>query len=158
MSVSVVPNSRLYAIFSFFLFCFIFGGPSGVNAQELESLADDLPITSIFQVEKSSVRKINQYFSTQSITYSDGRSIERMIINGPPTPPPGYEIQRTRVLKPEPQKQLGINTLADVPAYDWVFGCSAVSGAMIAGYYEISLQKPQISAGRFFGELHRVTA
>jgi hypothetical protein len=135
LSVSVVSNSRLYAIFSFFLFCFIFGGPSGVNAQESESVADDLPITSIFQVEKSSVRKINQYFSTQTITYSDGRSIERMIINGPPTPPPGYELKREEAMLSEPENAKALNML-EVPAYDWVFGCSAVSGAMIAGYYD----------------------
>ena len=54
----------------------------------------------------------------------------RTVINGPPTPPPGYEAQRKPVILPGT-----INTLT-VPAFDWVFGCSSVSGAMIAGYYD----------------------
>jgi hypothetical protein len=77
--------------------------------------------------------KINKYFSTQSITYSDGTIIERSIIHGPPKPPPGQ--LRETVSLPEPIPELGINTLT-VPAFTWVFGCSAVSAAMIAGYYD----------------------
>ena len=38
---------------------------------------------------------------------------------------------------PEPNPAMGTNTL-NVPAFRWVFGCSAVSGAMIAGYYDRS--------------------
>jgi hypothetical protein len=30
------------------------------------------------------------------------------------------------------------NKLTEVPAFKWVFGCSAVSGAMVAGYYDRS--------------------
>jgi len=79
------------------------------------------------------LNKINDYFSTQSITYSDGTIIERSIINGPPKPPPGH--LRQTVLLPEPIPEMGINTLS-VPAFKWVFGCSAVSASMIAGYYD----------------------
>jgi uncharacterized repeat protein (TIGR01451 family) len=81
------------------------------------------------------VQQINSYFSTQTITYNDGTTLVRSIINGPPQPPPGYEIEGAAVNLPEPNKEMGINTLT-VPAYTWVFGCSSVSGAMIAGYYD----------------------
>ncbi len=58
-----------------------------------------------------------------------------MIIHGPPAPPPGFEIQRQAVPLPEILSSAGTNILT-VPAYPWVYGCSAVSGAMIAGYYD----------------------
>ncbi|WP_295581281.1 fibronectin type III domain-containing protein [uncultured Lamprocystis sp.] len=62
--------------------------------------------------------------------------IEKHTINGPPTPPPGFGIERLAVYVPEPDdRAAGINILT-VPAFNWVFGCSAVSGAMIAGYYD----------------------
>ena len=79
------------------------------------------------------LKQINEHFSTQSITYSDGTIIERSIIKGPPKPPPGH--LRPTVLLPEPTPEMGINALT-VPAFKWVFGCSAVSAAMIAGYYD----------------------
>ena len=81
------------------------------------------------------LKQINEYFSTQSITYSDGTILERSIINGPPKPPPGH--LRSTVSLPEPIPEMGINTLI-VPAFTWVFGCSAVSAAMIAGYYDLN--------------------
>jgi len=81
------------------------------------------------------LQQINKYFSTQTITYSDGTSLVKEIINGPPTPPPGYELERAAVELPEPNQAMATNTLT-VPAFNWVFGCSSVSGAMIAGYYD----------------------
>jgi hypothetical protein len=86
-------------------------------------------------VTQGPVQKINDYFSTQTMTYSDGTMVDRAIINGPPVPPPGYEFERATVALPEPDPAIGINTLT-VPAFKWVFGCSSVSGAMIAGYYD----------------------
>ena len=61
--------------------------------------------------------------------------LSRSIINGPPVPPQGYELERATVSLPKPNPVMAINTLT-VPAFRWVFGCSAVSGAMIAGYYD----------------------
>lgn len=58
-----------------------------------------------------------------------------IVINGPPTPPGGPGMTRPVVELPEPDPALGVNTLT-VPAYDWSFGCSATSGAMIAAYYD----------------------
>ncbi len=86
-------------------------------------------------VSEGPAQQISKYFSTQTITYSDGTSISRHIINGPPEPPPGYELERSVVKLPAPNKAMGTSTLI-VPAFNWVFGCSSVSGAMIAGYYD----------------------
>jgi hypothetical protein len=77
----------------------------------------------------------NAYYSVSTVTLSDGTLVDQEIINGPSVPPPGFELERQAVSLPEPITVAGINTLT-VPAYDWVFGCSSVSGAMIAAYYD----------------------
>jgi hypothetical protein len=87
-------------------------------------------------VSRGPVQKISTYFSIQETTFNDGVTIERDIISSPPAPPIGYEHERPSVSRPEPNETMGINSLTEVPAFRWVFGCSAVSGAMIAGYYD----------------------
>ena len=52
----------------------------------------------------------------------------------PPTPPVGSE--RIPVVLPEPNPAAGVNVISDVPAFNWSFGCTATSAAMIAGYYD----------------------
>ncbi len=66
---------------------------------------------------------------------SGGSTIGELIVNGPPHPPAGYEAQRAAVDLFTPGQQSAVHSLA-VPAYDWVFGCSSVSGGMIAAYYD----------------------
>jgi hypothetical protein len=56
--------------------------------------------------------------------------IEVLVIDGPPTPPPGYDPTPVEVVPATAVK------LSDVPAFDWSYGCSATSGAMMAGYYD----------------------
>jgi YD repeat-containing protein len=75
-----------------------------------------------------------EYFASKTKTLANGESLDETIIDGSPAPPAGFEIQRTAVDLSGVQA-MGIHTLA-VPAYDWSFGCSATSGAMIAGYYD----------------------
>jgi len=77
----------------------------------------------------------NKYFSVTTETVQNGMDVDKTIINGPPVPPPGFEVQRQAVSLPEPDSSASIKTLT-VPAFNWVFGCSSVSGAMIAGYYD----------------------
>ncbi|WP_162604958.1 choice-of-anchor D domain-containing protein [Geomonas terrae] len=86
-------------------------------------------------VSQGPVKRINPYFSTQATLYSDNSVLERAEINGPPKPPYGYHIRAITPL-PAPTPAAGVNTLPNVPAFQWVFGCSAVSGSMIAGYYD----------------------
>ena len=82
-----------------------------------------------------SVRQVNPYYTVTTSMLPDGNLIEEDNINGPPSPPPGFELDRQAVLPPEPGIAAASLTLT-VPAFDWVFGCSSVSGAMIAGYYD----------------------
>ncbi len=74
-------------------------------------------------------------FSMRTLTTQDGVSLDEYIINGPPHPLPGYEAQRQAAESLGPNLALGSNMLT-VPAFDWYFGCSATSGAMIAAYYD----------------------
>ncbi|PXF56283.1 MAG: hypothetical protein C4B58_14085 [Deltaproteobacteria bacterium] len=74
-----------------------------------------------------------EYFIVETKVLDDGTSIDEVLINGPPTPPVGYE--RTTVELPEPSPEAGVVTLS-VPAYNWSFGCSATSASMIAAFYD----------------------
>ena len=77
----------------------------------------------------------NQYYKTRTIQLKDGSELGETIIDGPPHPPPGYDLEYRAVTLPRTNQLLGIVTL-NVPAYEWFFGCSATSGAMIAAYYD----------------------
>jgi hypothetical protein len=90
---------------------------------------------SVSFADPSSPPSKNKYFSVTTETVQDGRDVDKIIINSPPIPPPGFELQRQAISLPVPDSSAGIKTLS-VPAFNWVFGCSAVSGAMIAGYYD----------------------
>jgi len=61
----------------------------------------------------------------------DGNEIAVIIVPGKPP-----EIKAKVVDVPEPNIQMGINTLTGVPAFDWSYGCSATSAAMLFGYYD----------------------
>ena len=98
----------------------------------LPAHAGDVPEKTL--VAEDSLKKINEYFSAQTLTFSDGASISREIISGPPTPPPGFESERSRAV-PEPSSPADVHKNI-VPAYTWVFGCSAVSASMVAAFYD----------------------
>ena len=92
-------------------------------------------VSSAAHVQDSITLESSEYYTVNAVTLSDGTVVEETIINGPPIPPPGFELERQAVSLPEPDSAAGTNILT-VPAFNWVFGCSAVSGAMIAGYYD----------------------
>ena len=75
-----------------------------------------------------------KYYTVEAACLPNGDAIEKDTINGPSVPPPGFETQRQPVM-PSEVKSASVNMLT-VPAFNWVFGCSAVSGAMIAAYYD----------------------
>ncbi len=77
------------------------------------------------------------YFSVNTLSLPNGAAIDEVTISGPPTPPPGFQLERQAAALPTPDLAAGVNVLT-VPAFNWVFGCSAVSGAMVAGYYDRS--------------------
>ncbi|MDW7755565.1 MAG: fibronectin type III domain-containing protein [Brevefilum sp.] len=78
------------------------------------------------------VEVVNPYYTLEIINLEDGTAIEKATINGPPRPLPEYEASRQASIQPLPSDGI----IASFPSYSWVFGCSAVSGAMIAGYYD----------------------
>ena len=62
----------------------------------------------------------------------DGKWIDEVIVPG--RPPEIYRAQAAII--PEPNVAAGTNTLPNVPAFDWSYGCSATSAAMMFGYYD----------------------
>jgi hypothetical protein len=78
------------------------------------------------------VEVINPYYTVEKITLEDGTTLQKGIINGPPNPLPEYEDERLASIQPLPSR----GTIPSFPSYNWVFGCSAVSGAMIAAHYD----------------------
>lgn len=61
-----------------------------------------------------------------------GNQIEEVIVPG--RPPADHREPVVEV--PITDRERGINVLSNVPAFDWSYGCSATSAAMIAGYYD----------------------
>jgi hypothetical protein len=120
----------LYPLLVVTVFIFISTGnvQSNVYAQENPiNAAGSQPAAT----ETPYVELINPYFSIEHRTLADGTQIEGYIINGPPTPPAGYVHEHSSGIP-----SINAVILPGFPSYDWVFGCSAVSGAMIAAYYD----------------------
>jgi len=63
----------------------------------------------------------------------EGREIAEIIVPGRPP-----EIRAAVATVPEPNPAMGINVVSNVPAFDWCYGCSATSAAMLFGYYDNS--------------------
>lgn len=63
----------------------------------------------------------------------DGNEIDVIIVPGRPP-----EIKAAAIEVPEPHIQMGINALTNVPAFDWSYGCSATSAAMLFGHYDLT--------------------
>jgi hypothetical protein len=77
-----------------------------------------------------------RYYDLEILTLQDGTRLDKLIINGPPKPPPGFEEERRPVDPAALQNVEASNIIAGVPAFDWSMGCTATSAAMIAGYYD----------------------
>lgn len=71
------------------------------------------------------------FHQVETFTAEDGQQIDVITITGRPP-----AIKAMSVTVPEPNKAMGINTLPHVPAFDWSYGCSATSAAMLFGYYD----------------------
>ena len=70
---------------------------------------------------------------TTTATLSDGSEIGVQVIDGPPEPPVEFAAERAASVVTSLDRA---TSLSGFPSYDWVFGCSAVSAAMIAAYYD----------------------
>jgi hypothetical protein len=97
-----------------------------------QDAAMDRPSVEPTTTAKNTIEVISPYLSIEYITLQDGTQLSRYLITGPPQPPPEYQDERAASVK---SIDSGV-ILPDFPSFSWVFGCSAVSGAMIAGYYD----------------------
>jgi hypothetical protein len=97
-----------------------------------ESAADHQPYAQTTPPPTPEFERISPYYAVSQQTQPDGKVLVVDIIGGPPNPPSGNEVQRAASNFTRDDAVL----LPDFPSYNWVFGCSAVSGAMIAGYYD----------------------
>ena len=72
------------------------------------------------------------YEIVEQLNLEDGTEISAHHIISPSVPPNNIQADRAASIMPT----RGAMTLPDFPSYDWVFGCGAVSGAMIAAYQD----------------------
>jgi len=93
-----------------------------------ESIVDEIPP----EYAELGIEVVSTSLATARSTFPDGQEMIGYRINGPPEPPPGYEDERQASILLPPNRGI----IASFPSYNWVFGCSAVSGAMIATYYD----------------------
>jgi len=115
-----------------------------VPGEGLNTLPDGTVITSI--------EEVNPYFTIEHITLADGTALSKGIISGPSQPPAGYEAEREASIQPLSSR----GVISNFPSYNWVFGCSAVSGAMIAAYYDQN-GYPDIYTGPTNGSVMPIT-
>ena len=91
-----------------------------------------LATLSIWAAENTS--SYEQYYQAEEVKVDGGVLLERFTISSPPSPP--LDISRATVSTIDSDQMGNTRTLTATPAFSWSFGCSATSGAMIAGYYD----------------------
>ncbi len=104
----------------------------GVTALSLCIVAGGSPVA---LAQEAVTSEHGAYYTINTVALSNGTLVDEFIIKGLPAPPPGFEVERQAVSLPKSGRAAGIRTLT-VPSFKSVFGCSAVCGAMIAGYYD----------------------
>ena len=115
----------LFCIFTVCLLtCFIFIHPAISD----ESANEKIPLN------QYGIRSTNPYVVDRFID-ENGKTEDRIIVPGPPRPPVGFVQVRVANI-PAPNIAAGTNTLNNVPALQWSFGCAATSAAMMFGYYD----------------------
>ncbi|MFC2063311.1 hypothetical protein ACFLS8_05160, partial [Chloroflexota bacterium] len=86
---------------------------------------------SIFSSASPASAESQNPYLVRTFTDGNGNQIDEIVFPGRPP-----EIKAVTAVVPEPNLQMGINVLSDVPAFDWSYGCSATSAAMLFGYYD----------------------
>ena len=105
--------------------------PEALTFVRADPLVDYLEVLALQEGQTLDTEVVSPYFAIKHITLADGTRISEAIINGPPTPPQG--LSPTQQISGEATL---LGTITSFPSYSWVFGCSAVSGSMIAAYYD----------------------
>ncbi|MEA5078520.1 MAG: C39 family peptidase [Anaerolineaceae bacterium] len=110
------------------------GGDSSLDSSEeaTQQPAGQDAQASLDLITSSQLNVISENYAEREITGLNGIEYVDSVIDGPAHPVAGYEEESTPIdVFPSTAK-----TLSNVPAYSWVMGCSAVSGAMVAGYFD----------------------
>ena len=82
-----------------------------------------------------SMRLENNPYVVRIFTAPDGRRIVEERV--PPSPPPRVLMPTEAVPSPYTVEGVyAVNTVNNVPAFTWCYGCSATSAAMLMGYYD----------------------
>jgi len=105
-----------------FLTCFILIHP----------VISDEPANKEIPFNQYGIRTTNPYVADRFI--ENGKLIDKVIVPSMPHRPEGFAPQVAMV--PEPDIAAGTNTISNVPAMTWCFGCSATSAAMMFGHYD----------------------
>jgi len=99
------------------------------------------------QGQKLSQELLKKYFKVDMIQTKNDVILEKVTISGPEKPPlptpKGIPLQTLQSSssgdegdEPQATSEGTTNILLEVPGFNWSFGCSATSAAMIAGYYD----------------------
>lgn len=75
--------------------------------------------------------RINSQNIVRTFIDENGNKIDEVIVPG--CPPENYRAPIAQLPNPENRNS---NVLSNMPAFNWSFGCSATSAAMMAGYYD----------------------
>ncbi len=81
-------------------------------------------------LQMGEVTVVSPFYSTQEITLSNGMVLTKSIINGPRKP---LSTHTPMTIEAIPQ---AATLVPNFPSFDWVYGCSAVSAAMIAAHQD----------------------
>jgi len=81
--------------------------------------------------QDTNVGKSSNAYLVETFVDEQGRLIDKIIVPGRPP-----EIKAAVATVPESNPAMGANILSNVPAFDWSYGCSATSAAMLFGYYD----------------------
>lgn len=132
MKKNIIINYKLQLLLLIIFFSLFTVSSNITSDVQANNNATETPTPDSSAKYTSSIQQINPYFSIGNFLSSDGKEISAYIINGPPVPPPGNRNETSAYIQQLPSNGI----LEQFPSYSWVFGCSAVSGAMIAGYYD----------------------
>ena len=112
---------------------YLIGLPGSIwHSAAAQAISTDTPTGDPNGGTEPFIEEVNPYLSVEHRTLADGRQVSGYIIHGPSAPLAEYEAERIASIRPAAVDSI----LPDFPSFNWVFGCSAVSGAMIAGYYD----------------------
>ncbi len=152
--MSTRTGSRLRILFNLLLvIIFIFTISNNLwSSAYAQDILTDYQASKPVDTNPPLIEVINPYFSIEHKTMADGTPVSVYIINGPSTPPAEYKAERIASIKPITNAV----AIPNFPSYNWVFGCAAVSGAMIAGYYDRTAY-PEMYTGPMNGGIMPIT-